>query len=60
MDKYVGVALKARLEAESDYETAIKGNVIGLLTRIRDLTHETDESRYPAVIDIFKRMLDLK
>jgi hypothetical protein len=62
MKSYMGIALKARVEAEADFESVIKDNVIELLKRIRELTHETDESRYPymAVIETIARMINLR
>lgn len=44
MKSYVGVAMKARLEAESDFESTIKDNCIELLKRIRELTQKTSEN----------------
>jgi hypothetical protein len=62
MMSYVGTALKAKIEAQQDFETKIKDNVIELLIRIRELTHETDESRYAymAVIDTIFRTISLR
>jgi hypothetical protein len=59
---YVGAALKQRIEAEQDFDTTIKDNVIELLKRIRELTHETDESRYPylAIIETISRFVNLR
>jgi hypothetical protein len=56
------VAIKARIEAEADFDRTIKDNLVELFKRIRDLSHETDEIRYPflAVIETISRMLNLR
>lgn len=62
METYMGVALKDRIEAETDYDTSIKGNLIALLKRVRDLTRQTDQNRNPymAIIETMARMVNLK
>ena len=62
MQSYVTDELKHKIKSQSDYESDIMDNPVKLLLRIQELTHETDESRYPyaVVVETINRMLKLR
>lgn len=46
LENHVDTALKARIEAQSDFASRIQDNPIELMRTIRDLCHETDDTKY--------------
>lgn len=43
----MGMAVKACIEAENDFDITIKDNLVVFFLQVRELMHETNESWYP-------------
>ena len=62
MKDYVTTALKAKIQGLPNFDDEIKDKPIILMDTIRNLTHETDEYRYPygTVVETLVKFLNLK